>query len=599
MDAEMPADDSDRDFTSTVDMSPTTKSLPVGTEAAGEAYYEEEDYRDDRAYEPYEIYEPTRSELRNQKREARELRRDVRKAERQAARERKRPIEGASPRPIDEDEYLHEEMEYPPPQDPILIVEEPNYPPAGQGWGDATYLSNDDTMSLSSAQRTIYAIEHYEPLLAQHIRPHELMNYFTFETAPVGQGRDFSVRMELDPEADASGTHGLAVSVQGRRVTRSTRRNANITMVVDRSGSMREEGRMNYLKRGLHRMTEELRDGDIINLVSFDHRVCVPIRNFVVGRDNPKMLDRAIDGLRPSGNTNLFAGLSKGYELADANYRDGYTNRVVMVTDALANQGETDTRVMAMAADWYDSRRIRLSGIGVGRNFNDHLLDRMTEKGRGAYVFLGSEAEVDAVFGRHFVSMIETTANDVHFRLHLPPSLRMKQFHGEESSTSKSEVQAIHYFANTSQLFLADLEAWEGDLRRQDEIMLEIEYMDPESGEVLREDYAFRVAEVAERGKNLEKSQLVKYWIDGVSQIAARSLPAGWRARAYGWEDPHAWELCQRGDVELDRMAEGLDGDREVVNVLRLWQKQCERFAKPRKPGRKYEGDPGWPAARG
>ena len=41
---------------------------------------------------------------------------------------------------------------------------------------------------------------------------------------------------------------------------------------------------------------------------------------------------------------------------------------------------------------FYDSRRIRLSGVGVGSSFNDYLLDRLTERGKGAYVFLGSDA---------------------------------------------------------------------------------------------------------------------------------------------------------------------------------------------------------------
>ena len=43
------------------------------------------------------------------------------------------------------------------------------------------YLSNDDSMSLSSAQRIEYAIEKGLPVPRAHIRPHELLNYYTFE----------------------------------------------------------------------------------------------------------------------------------------------------------------------------------------------------------------------------------------------------------------------------------------------------------------------------------------------------------------------------------------------------------------------------------
>ena len=76
--------------------------------------------------------------------------------------------------------------------------------------------------------------------------------------------------------------------------------------------------------------------------------------------------------------------------------------------------------------------------------------------------------------------VLETTALDVHFLLHLPESLRMNVFYGEESSTVKEDVQAIHYFANTSQLFLSDLMARGGALRPQDDVMLRVEYEERE-----------------------------------------------------------------------------------------------------------------------
>src|SRR5690606_35463892 len=147
-------------------------------------------------------------------------------------------------------------------------------------------------------------------------------------------------------------------------------------------------------------------------------------------------------------------------------------NRVVMITDAQTNTGITDQRLISMVGKHHDSRRIRLSGVGVGSDFNDALLDELTERGKGDYVFLGSEAEVDAVFGGRFTSLIETVANDVHFRLHLPPSLAMNVFYGEEASTQKERVQATHYFANTSQLFLSDLRSRYGELATQDDILL-------------------------------------------------------------------------------------------------------------------------------
>jgi Ca-activated chloride channel family protein len=439
-------------------------------------------------------------------------------------------------------------------------------------WGASLYLSNDDTMSLSSAQRVLFAIDNRLPIPPAHIRPHEFLNYFSFDTAAVSPTNDFSVLASIEEKPGTPGVYTLGLAVSGRDVTRETRRNAGLTLVIDRSGSMSADGRMDYLKQGLRRMTSELKQGDLVNLVLFDHNVCTPLENFVVGRDPMSLLESTISRIQPRGSTDLNAGLVQGYKLANAAYRDEFSNRVLLISDALANTGVTDPQLMGLVTESYDKRRIRLSGVGVGRDFNDELLDRLTEKGRGAYVFLGSSAEVDAVFGHRFVSLIETVANDVHFRLHLPPSLRMNTFYGEESSTVKSEVQAIHYFAGTDQLFLSDLMAKKGTLETRDDIMLTVEYEHPESGAKQVEEFAFNLGRIRGPAHNLGKGRLLMSFIDGVKDIELTHQ----NNRS---QDPeYAARQCYNGQTSLRDQADQLRRDPEVDRVLSLWKDYCQRY---------------------
>lgn len=473
-------------------------------------------------------------------------------------------------------------------------VEEPK---GYDDWGASIYLSNDDTMSLSSAQRVLFAIDQFLPLPVEQIRPHEMLNYFSFDTARVPNDRDFAVRADIAPDKERPGVYTLAMAVSGRPMDVRARRNANLALVVDRSGSMQDEGRMEYLKRGLSRMVSELKTGDIVSLVAFDHEVCVPVENFVVGRDPMPVLTDAISRLSPRGSTDLNSGLVAGYQIADRSYQPTYTNRVVLITDALANTGVTDEGLISEVGRYYDARRIRLSGVGVGREFNDSLLDRLTERGRGAYVFLGSPAEVDAVFGERFISLIETTALDVHFRLHLPPSLKMNVFYGEESSTVKEDVQAIHYFANTSQLFLSDLVAKGGKLRPQDSVMLTVEYEHPETGEKMFEEYAFPLGGILRNAPNVQKGRLVIRFVDGLAEIASRPLPSRYGAAAAAWDDGDAYQRCEVGREKLSSMSRGIDGDPEVRRVLGLWERFCSRYEIPRQPVRRTVTQRSWPGA--
>jgi hypothetical protein len=474
-------------------------------------------------------------------------------------------------------------------------------------------------MSLSSAQRVIYAIENFAPLPAAHIRPHELLNYFSFNTETPAYDQDFSVlpSIEVSPTDPSALSLGLAIS--GRSLTRETRRNANLSFVVDRSGSMEAEGRMQYVKRGMLDSLSELKRGDIVNITLFDSSVCQLAQNFVVGRDPLPQLQRIIEQVSPRGSTNLYDGLEQGYQVANGSYQPGYSNRVILVTDALANTGVTSSSLISMVGKHYEERRIRLSAVGVGRDFNDELLDQLTERGKGAYVFLGSDQEVDAVFGSRFVSLIETVANDVHFRLHLPPSLALKTFYGEEASTDKARVQAIHYFAGTSQMFLSEVMSRDGRLPGEDDIMVTIEYEDPETGEARVEEYAYNLAQIAGPAYNLQKAHLVNHFARSLQSISALDLPERYSGMAHSWYDEEGAHACQAASVEMDRLAQGLNIDPEVRKVQGLMHTYCSRYAAvpsplPRPPilhPRMPQPDPGppvrnndfapsdnWPSAR-
>lgn len=464
---------------------------------------------------------------------------------------------------------------------------EPERRPSGN-FGQAVYLSNDDTMSLSSAQRVLWAIDRFAPIPPEHVRPHELLNYFSFDTQPVPRDYDFSVLPSAEMGFTEAGTLTLALAVQGRPLNRESRRNVNLSYVIDRSGSMAAEGRMEYLKRGLLRSLRELKTGDVVHLTLFDDTACDLAQNFVVGRDSMPRLESLIQRIQPEGSTNLHDGLTRGYAAVDRTYQPGYTNRVVLITDAIANTGITDESMIATVAKHYDERKVRLSGVGVGSDFNDSLLDRLTERGKGAYVFLGSGAEVDAVFGSHFVSLIETIANDVHFRLHLPPSLAMKTFYGEEASTVKERVQSIHYFANTSQMFLSDLTARDGIFPAQDDIMLTIEYTDAESGRQKVEEFAWNLGRIAGRSENLKKAVMVSHFARELGALAARPAPSVYAERAGSWVDGEAAARCDVVKGELAQLGAG-SGDPEVHRVESLWSKFCSRYSPPPAPVRPSE----------
>ena len=398
-------------------------------------------------------------------------------------------------------------------------------------WGATVYLSNDDSMSLASAQRLLWAVQNKGPVQTSEVRPHEFLNYFSFDTSPVHTSDTFSVLASA--EETAPGTLTMAFAVKGVTPPRNA---LDLTIVLDRSGSMAGEGRMEYLKRGLNKMESQLQRGDRVDLVLFDDSVCTPLENFVVGRDDPALLTDAIADLQPRGSTDLDAGLREGYRIANARTDAGDRNRrMLLISDALLNTGEVDTDVVSEIGKSFDASGIRLSAVGVGRDFNDKVLDQLSEKGKGAYVYLGSEAVVDRIFGPGFDSLTSTIAHDVHFALDLPDSLAMERFYGEESSTVKADVQPIDYYAGTTQLFLQDLKVKNG-IVANDPVKLTVEWSDVNSGKARSQVFTSTVGRlIAADSRNLHKGRALMAWTD---LIVSKSLGANPCGEPFStWED--------------------------------------------------------------
>jgi Ca-activated chloride channel family protein len=409
--------------------------------------------------------------------------------------------------------------------------------------GRSTYLSNDDSLSLASAQHLLHAVKRGLPYSVADIRPHELLNYFTFQPAPVEPGHRFSVRGAAEEASD--GQIALGLVVHGAA---PARRPLDLTLVVDRSGSMREEGRMDYVKRGLRALEAHLAPGDRVSLVAFDDRAETILEGWTVDADRRPLL-RAIDALAPDGGTNLGVGLRAGYRLA-SHAGDGRDHRLILLTDANANQGTVDAvSLSAIAAGYRDG--VELTAVGVGVGFDDRILDAITESGHGGYVYLGSEEVVDRLFGSGWDGLVATTASDVRFRLDLPPSLAMARFRGEEASADPREVQPIEFAAGTTQLFLQDLRA--SSPSPSDVVRLTVEYAD--DGARREESFSFTVGELlASDGHDLRKAEALMSWSD---VLAARAM--GVDACGKPWHSFQA-DSGRVADTEIDYVRDLVSG---------------------------------------
>jgi Ca-activated chloride channel family protein len=191
------------------------------------------------------------------------------------------------------------------------------------------------------------------------------------------------------------------------------RRPVNVTLVLDRSGSM--AGRpLELAKKGAALALDLLRDGDRFGIVAYDDRVRVVTPSAAATAQAREEARQELAELGPGGSTDLHGGWLQGCEeiargLALA---PGADARCLLLTDGLANHGVTDSGEIARQAAELRARGIATSTFGLGDGFDEVLLQRMSEAGGGNAYWARQPEQVGPAMEAELGDSLEVVARD-------------------------------------------------------------------------------------------------------------------------------------------------------------------------------------------
>ena len=205
----------------------------------------------------------------------------------------------------------------------------------------------------------------------------------------------------------------------------ATRPRVNVAFVLDRSGSMGGRNKIGLARAALREGIERLAATDRFSVVVYDNQVDVVSPGRTADADARHDALRRLGEIEARGSTNLGEGWRRGAEQVATALDPEAVNRVLLLTDGLANQGITDPGELERHAAGLRARGVSTSTFGLGDDFDERLLGAMADAGGGAFRFIGRPEEIRSLIASEVGELLEVTAKDVELRIAGPDGLRV------------------------------------------------------------------------------------------------------------------------------------------------------------------------------
>ncbi len=300
-------------------------------------------------------------------------------------------------------------------------------------------------------------------------------------------GAPISVDAQLDRSLHKKGEQQriyLRIGVTGHRPPRVTDRPPmNVALVIDRSGSM-QGPRIEAARKAAMAAVDRLSPRDIVSVVSYDDRVEVEVP--ATRATNPSAIKQKIAQLTPRGSTAIWAGMQSGANEVRKFKSREYVNRIILLSDGLANQGPSRPEDFARLGRELGGEGITVSTIGLGLGYNEDLMAQLAQNADGSHAFVQEPADLAGFLNREFDEVAGIVAQDIEIRIHVSPGLKPMRSLGREARIEGDVMiyNVKQVVGGTDSVVLAEIDLPAGNAAGQLEVArVDVRYRDGDGKE--------------------------------------------------------------------------------------------------------------------
>jgi len=240
-------------------------------------------------------------------------------------------------------------------------------------------------------------------------------------------------------------------AVAGKQKARRTP--LNLAVVLDKSGSM-TGAKLEKTKQAAMQLVDRLAPNDILSLVVFsDHAEVLVSAQKVEDKD---ALKEKIQSIRADGSTALYSGVKMGAGQIEEYLSNKRINRVILLSDGLANVGPSSPRDLRQLGGRLSERGISVTTIGVGDDYNEDLMAALAEASDANYYYVKDTEKLPEIFAKELGEMLAVAARDVRIEIICPDGVKPLGFIGraEKFESQKANVNLSQFTTGQNRYLL-------------------------------------------------------------------------------------------------------------------------------------------------
>jgi len=157
-------------------------------------------------------------------------------------------------------------------------------------------------------------------------------------------------------------------------------KNRAVVLVIDKSGSMREQNKMLYALEAAKVLVRQLKDNDLLGVVAFDVSPFIVVPMESVGRLR-STFNSQIDRLRPGGQTYIYPALLEAKRQLER--QNAAIKHVILLSDGETRGSQSE--LIDLVSVMKNEMKITVSGIAVGAEADIRLMKRVSQYGGGLF----------------------------------------------------------------------------------------------------------------------------------------------------------------------------------------------------------------------